>query len=116
MKYPKLVPEAVCKTPCEVVLFAEGITEDGAHKTAFSGSLKCLFQSSSKRVKTDKDEEVTLSGEAFFASDFCPELPEIPAGLTLPVRCILMRCFHLNKASAPYACWRKECIWTKTAG
>lgn len=80
MKYPKLVPEAVCKTPCEVVLFAEGITEDGAHKTAFSGSLKCLFQSSSKRVKTDKDEEVTLSGEAFFASDFCPELPEIPDG------------------------------------
>lgn len=80
MKYPKLVPKAVCTTPCEVVLFAEGITEDGAPKEVFSGVLFCLFQSSSKRIRTGKDEEVTLSGEAFFAEDFCPEIPEVPDG------------------------------------
>lgn len=80
MKYPKLVPESVCLTPCEVVLFAEGITEDGAPESAFSGSLQCLFQSGSKRIRTAKNEEVTLSGEAYFSEDFYPDLPEIPDG------------------------------------
>lgn len=80
MKYPKLVPASVCTTPCEVVLFAEGITEDGAPETAFSGSMNCLFQSSGKRIRNKQNEEVTLSGEAYFSEDFCPELPEIPDG------------------------------------
>jgi len=80
MKYPKLVPEAVCRTPCRVTLYAEGISEDGERNQAFSADLKCVFQSGAKRVKISEHEEVSLSGEAFFSSDFCPDLIEIPDG------------------------------------
>lgn len=80
MTYPKLIRDRDCKTPCTVVLFAEGITEDGAPQTAFTAELRCIFQSSSRRVRTSKREEVTLTGEAFFSGDICPALPEIPDG------------------------------------
>ena len=80
MKYPDLVPDAVCRTPCIVMLYAEGISEDGAAKQAFSAELRCLFQSSSRRIRTAKQEEVTLAGEVYFSGDFCPELAEIPDG------------------------------------
>lgn len=80
MIYPKLVPEAICCTPCRVILYAESISEDGERKQVFSADRKCLFQSSAKRIKISQQEEVTLTGEAFFSSDFCPDLPEIPDG------------------------------------
>lgn len=70
MNYPKLVPESLCRTPCKVVIFSENINEDGAPETAFSGELKCLFQSDSKRVRTEKHDEVTLTGFAYFSVDF----------------------------------------------
>lgn len=80
MHYPKLVRRRDCKTPCTVVLHCEGITEDGEEQPVFRKALKCLFESSVKRVRTSQQEEVTLTGEAFFWYDFCPELPEIPDG------------------------------------
>lgn len=80
MKYPKLVPESVCRSPCRVILKAEGISEDGERRTAFSADLKCLFQSSSRRILKSGQEEITISAEAYFSHDFCPELPEIPDG------------------------------------
>ena len=80
MKYPKLVPESVCRTPCRVILRAEGINEDGERIPAFSADLKCLFQSSSRRILNSKQQEISISAEAYFSSDFCPELPEIPDG------------------------------------
>jgi hypothetical protein len=80
MKYPQLVREKDCKTPCTVVLFAEGITEDGAPQTAFSGECKCIWQSSARRIRTAKHEEVTLTAEAWFCGDLCPALPEITDG------------------------------------
>jgi len=80
MKYPKLVPESVCRSPCRVILKAEGISEDGERLPAFSADLKCLFQSSSRRILNAKREEITISAEAYFSHDFCPELPEIPDG------------------------------------
>lgn len=80
MSYPKLVRERDCRTPCTVTLFAEGITEDGAPAAAFTGELRCIVQSSSRRIRTSRHEAVTLTGEIFFCEDFCPDLPEIPDG------------------------------------
>jgi hypothetical protein len=80
MKYPKLVRRQDCTTPCAVTLFAEGINEDGERVTAFEGAPLCCLQSSSKRVRTAKHDEVTLTAEVFFCEDFCPALAEIPDG------------------------------------
>lgn len=80
MKYPKLVRPQDCRTPCTVILHAEGIDEDGAPAAAFTGALHCMYQSSSRRVRTAKHEEVTLTAVVYLAEDFCPVLPEIPDG------------------------------------
>ena len=63
-----------------MILRAEGINEDGERIPAFSADLKCLFQSSSRRILNAKQQEISISAEAYFSSDFCPELPEIPDG------------------------------------
>lgn len=80
MRYPKLIRAQDCRTPCTVVLYGEGISEDGAPAAVYTADLTCLFQSSARRIRTAEQTEVTLSGEVFFPWDFCPELPEIPDG------------------------------------
>lgn len=80
MKYPKLVRPSVCRTPCTIILYGEGMNEDGAPNIAFSGKPCCNWQSCSKRILTAQKQEVFLTGEALFHEDFCPTLPEIPDG------------------------------------
>lgn len=80
MKYPSLVPKALCKTPIRVVLHREGIDEDGAPMTALTADACCNWQDSAKIIRTDETHTVQLSGVALFPGDLCPELAAIASG------------------------------------
>ncbi len=80
MKYPCLVPEKLCKTDIHVEIEAEGITEDGEPLTVFSAELKCNYQDGGKRILTEEQKLVEVSGVALFPGDFCPYIENLTGG------------------------------------
>lgn len=80
MRWPGLVPRALCKTPIQVTLRREGIDEDGAPVAALTVETVCNWQDSAKTVRTDQEHFVVLSGVALFPGDLCPELAAIGGG------------------------------------
>ncbi|MGN1030096.1 MAG: hypothetical protein ACI4PQ_00670 [Butyricicoccaceae bacterium] len=80
MKYPPLVPKACCQTPIRVVLYQEGIDEDGAPLAALEINTTCNWQDSAKIIRTSETHCVQLSGVALFPGDLCPKLAVISSG------------------------------------
>lgn len=83
MKYPCLVPPFLCKTPVHVIIYSEGISEDGEPITAFEGDLRCNYQDSAKTVLTKEQKKVESTGSALFCGDIAPQLAVISDGEVL---------------------------------
>lgn len=79
-KYPKLVPDAVCKTPIHIVIEQEGYDKYGDPMEAFEAYLKCNYQDSGKVQLTTQQEYVRISGTAYFNGDICPDISNITKG------------------------------------
>lgn len=81
MHYPKLVRKEHCKTPVDVVVYQEGISEDGEPMIeAMYAGLKCNYQDKAHTTLTADQKVVQLSGKAYFHEDFCPDVPVISGG------------------------------------
>lgn len=80
MRYPCLIPKAMCKTDIHLVISREGVDEDGAPITAFEADLKCNYQDGGRTVLTPTQEYVKITGSAYFIGDICPEIPNITEG------------------------------------
>lgn len=80
MKYPSLVPERVCTTDIRLIIYREGISEDGEPLTAFEHTGKCNFQNVSSTKYTADKIAVTITGTALFTGDICPDIPNISDG------------------------------------
>lgn len=80
MKYPQLVPDAVCKTPIKVILYGEGLSECGEPPSSPQIDLLCNYQGGAKTVLTDQKKLVEISGKAYFNGDIAPEMPVISGG------------------------------------
>ena len=80
MKYPQLVPDAVCKTPIKVILYGEGLSECGEPPSSPQIDLLCNYQGVAKTVLTDQKKLVEISGRAFFNGDIAPHMPVISGG------------------------------------
>ncbi|MBQ5399348.1 MAG: hypothetical protein IIU14_07950 [Ruminococcus sp.] len=80
MKYPALVPRTICKTPVRVVIFGEGLSEDGEPVKAFEADLLCNYQDGAKTTLTDREKEVKISGSALFFGDICESLATFSDG------------------------------------
>lgn len=80
MNYPKLVLPQFCKVPIDIILYQEGISEDGEPLKSLNISAKCNFQDGAKVVLTDKQKRVAVSAQAFFDGDIAPELSVISSG------------------------------------
>lgn len=78
MNYPKLV--RICKTDIHVVLYDEGVTEDGAPIVALEADLKCNYQDKAKRVLTAEKVFIELTAKALFDGDIAPSLSVISGG------------------------------------
>lgn len=80
MKWPALVPQRLCKTPCTVTLYREGVSEDGAPLEAVTIETACNWQDSARTVRTSQTQTVTITGTALFPGDIAPELAVISSG------------------------------------
>lgn len=81
MKYPQLVPKNMCKIPCGVIIYGEGVGKDGEPEVLFqSDSLMCNYQDKAKTVYTKEQKLVQITGSAYFCGDIVPDVPTISSG------------------------------------
>lgn len=75
MKYPKLVPERVCTTPCTVYR-TDGLNRDGSKKRTVIFEGKCFHSEKARQKLSAEKQLITLSGEALFCGDIGPGQPD----------------------------------------
>jgi hypothetical protein len=80
VKYPSLIAPWACKTYAEIVIMAEGLTEEGASVVAYSGGKYGNYQSGGKTVFDKEQKRVQLTGTICIPGDICPDVPEITSG------------------------------------
>jgi hypothetical protein len=80
MKYPSLVPAAVCKIPVTLTIYADELTEDGAPAIAATFTGFCNYQDTAQRVYTSDRHYIQLTGKALFNGDIFPALSAIADG------------------------------------
>ncbi|MBR2255819.1 MAG: hypothetical protein IJ899_00450 [Blautia sp.] len=80
MKYPDLVPKAMCKTPVTVVLNCNDINKYGEPETECTLETTCNYQDSAETIRVSEKEFVKISGKALFTGDLAEELPVISGG------------------------------------
>ena len=78
--WPSLVLPQFCKTPIHLIFHQEGIDEDGAPIKALELEALCNYQGSAKRIRTDKETFVQLTGICLFNGDVAPSVLEIGTG------------------------------------
>lgn len=100
MRWPDLVPERVCRTPVHVVIYSEGIDENGAPIVAFESDLNCNYQSKGRRVLTAEQKLVQLTACAMLHGDPFPDIPAITDG-EITVFGIKRRIYQGEKARNP---------------
>lgn len=80
MKYPKLVPSKVCKTPINLRIDSDEIGEYGESECLVNLDTTCNFQSSSKRIYTSQDTYIQLTATALFDGDIVSTEGNISSG------------------------------------
>lgn len=101
MKFLPLVKKQFCKTPVEVTIYGEGITEDGSPVIAFEcknlypsdslypsavlhgGNSLCNMQSKAKTVYTKEQKIVQVSAVLLFDGDIVPDSPNLSGGFVI---------------------------------
>jgi len=81
MKYPELVPDCVCRTDISLIIYTEGISEDGEPLTAFEFTGRCNWQNGAETRLTADKRLVTISGKASMNGDICPDISDISDGI-----------------------------------
>ena len=79
MKYPCLVPKAVCTTPIVVEIQQEG-SNRGEPLEPIKVETMCNYQDSAKTVWTADKKQIQLTGKAYIPGDICPQVPVISGG------------------------------------
>lgn len=101
MRYPRLVPDRVCRTPCIVRITTEGIDKDGAPITAFKAeNIRCNYQDRARTYLDKEKKMVRITGKALFNGDLCPGLAVISGG-TFTVNGVSRRILEGTKARDP---------------
>ena len=80
MRYPKLVRKVDCKTPIKITVYSQDLGEDGEQISYGTINTFCNYQSSGKRILTDKQQFIDISGVALLSDDIFVELSEITHG------------------------------------
>ena len=80
MKYPCLVPKKFCKTPIKVIIFQEGISEDGEPLKAIEIDTKCNYQDKAKAVLTAEQKLIKIEGTVLIPGDIAPGISVISDG------------------------------------
>lgn len=100
MKFPCLVDKRFCKTPIEIKVYQESISEDGEPLTALNIKAMCNYQDKAKTVITADKQLVQLTAQAYFVGDIAPNLPNISNG-EIVVNGVKRRIYQGEKARNP---------------
>lgn len=100
MKYPNLVPKKQCKTPIQVTIYQEGISEEGEPLDAITIDTYCNYQDKAKTILTAEQKLITLTGSAYFCEDIAPNLATISGG-TVKVHGVSRKIYQGTKARNP---------------
>ena len=82
MQWPRLVPPAVCRTPCVVTLTGD-LGEDGAPITLAAISTRCNWADKPRQILDAERRLITLSGAALFDGDIAPDVDILAGTVTL---------------------------------
>lgn len=77
MRYPKLVPEKLCKTEIILEFEQEGLNVYGEPLRTITWKGKCNYQDKARTVYTAEKKLIQITGTALISVDPCPELPVI---------------------------------------
>lgn len=80
MEFPKLVRLGFATTPIHVVIYGEGLTEDGAPVVVAEGDFSCNWQDSATTIYTKEQKKVRISGKTFIVGDIAPNVADISGG------------------------------------
>lgn len=80
MVYPKLVRNCDCKTDIHVVLYGEGVTENGEPIVVLEDDFKCNYQDKAKRLLTSDKVLIQLTAKVYLVGDIAPNLAVISSG------------------------------------
>ena len=80
MKFPCLIRPQFCNTSVNVIIYGEGVTEDGTPEIAYEGKHKCNYQDGAKVILTNEQKRVEITGSALFCGDICPNVAVISDG------------------------------------
>lgn len=83
MKWPELVPDAICTTPVTIHLEADGVNEDGSQKSGKTIQAMCNYQRSGKWTIDDERRLIQLQSTALFNGDIAPELETLVGTITV---------------------------------
>lgn len=100
MKFPCLVDKKYCQTPIKIILYREGISEDGEPLTALNIETVCNCQDKAKTVITSDKTAVQLTAQAYLIGDIAPELPILSGG-EVTVNGVKRKIFQGEKARNP---------------
>lgn len=101
MKFPCLIRRRFCKTPIEITVYGEGVTEDGAPEIIFEsknylpsdnlypsdffqrGCVLVNYQDRAKTVFTKEKKIVQANGTILIPFDLVPSAPVISGGFVV---------------------------------
>lgn len=79
-KYPSLVPKRLCKTSIQIILYQEGLSEDGEPLESLKINTLCNYQDRAKRVLDAEHRIIQIEGTALIPGDIAPRLANISDG------------------------------------
>ncbi|MDY2725679.1 MAG: hypothetical protein SOV36_02530 [Anaerostipes faecalis] len=80
MIWPELVPDFMCTTDIHVTIDSEEVGEEGQPIHLLDADLKCNYQDKGKRILTNEQKIVQITGSALFNGDIAPDIPVISGG------------------------------------
>lgn len=80
MVWPELVPKQLCTTDIHVTIESESIGEEGQPIVLLDDDFKCNYQDKAKRILTNEQKLVQITGSALFNGDIAPDIPVISCG------------------------------------
>lgn len=80
MRYPKLVPERLCKTDIVLEFEQEGLNVYGEPLRTITWKGKCNYQDKARTVYTAEKKLIQITGTVLISNDPCPEIPVISSG------------------------------------
>ena len=98
-KYPSLVPKRLCKTSISIILYQEGVSEDGEPLEALKINTSCNYQDRAKRVLDAEHRLIQIEVTALIPGDIAPNIANISDGEALVngiVRRIYRGCKNRN--------------------